>query len=325
MKGSKNNKKDEGSSHIKSEPYEPDDSFGKIMKGVLWAVVGVFIAGFSAFFLLLGAAWGRPLRIKGKQVHAKLTKGNQWTRGEMPDATKLDAATRDALEALWLHDAQKEHASVPAFSRISWLLVSVGAPADLVEWSHRAAIEEIEHTQLCFALAQGYSNSNCSYTVKPMPELLSGGLDLKEDALIVLAKESLSDGCQLEDFNADVAAACAEVCEERVTRNVLKQIALEERSHAEFSWKLLEWTLEQSPHQVRKAIEQTVINLEKYKRPTAYSWDKKRLIQKADAELLLKHGRLDDKQWGDIWDQRLLKTNQRLSQLLDLEVVNKQA
>ena len=273
----------------------------------------------------MGASWGRPLRIKGKQVHADLIKGSDWTRGEMPDAKKLDSATRDALEALWLHDAQKEHASVPAFSRISWLLVSVGAPAEIVEWSHRAAIEEIEHTQLCFALAQGYSNSNTSYTVKPMPELLSGGLDLKDDALIVLAKESLSDGCQLEDFNADVAAACSDVCEERVTRNVLKQIALEERSHAEFSWKVLEWTLEQSPNQVRKSIEQTLIDLKKYKRPTAYSWDIKRLIQKASPEMLLKHGRLDDKVWGEIWDQRLIETQQRLSELLDLDIVQKQA
>ena len=38
---------------------------------------------------------------------------------------------RAALEALWLHDAQKEHASVPAFSRISWMLAAVGAPADV--------------------------------------------------------------------------------------------------------------------------------------------------------------------------------------------------
>ena len=302
-----------------------DSTFGKIFTGFIWSIVGVVIAGITGFFLLLGAAWGRPLRIHGKQVQADLTKGSQWTRGEKPEVSHLDMATRDALEALWLHDAQKEHASVPAFSRISWLLVSVGAPAELVEWSHRAAIEEIEHTQLCFALAQGYSNSESSYTVKAMPELLAGGLDLKEDALIVLAKESLSDGCQLEDFNADVAAACSEACEERVTKNVLNQIALEERSHAEFSWKLLEWTLEQDPIQVGKVIEQTYINLKKYKRPTAYSWDIKRLINAANAELLLKHGRLDDKQWGKIWNERLIKTEQRLSQLVNLNPARKQA
>jgi len=36
--------------------------------------------------------------------------------------------------------------------------------------------------------------------------------------LEVLAEESLEDGCLLEDFNADVAAACAEVCRDPATR-----------------------------------------------------------------------------------------------------------
>ena len=301
------------------------DTVSKVLIGFVWAFIGIVIAGILGFFALMGAAWGRPLRVKGKQVHAELQKGNSWTRGEMPDITGLDTATRDALEALWLHDAQKEHASVPAFSRISWLLTAVGAPADLMEWSHRAAIEEIEHTQLCFALAQGYSNSGQSYTVKPMPNLLDGGLDLKEDALLVLAKESLTDGCQLEDYNADVATACAEICKDRVTRNVLKQITLEERSHAEFSWKLLQWTLEQNPQEVSKAIKDCYKNLEKYKRPTAYSWDKKRLINKADAQQLFNHGRLPDEKWEEIWDKRMLKTKKRLNELLEYSTSLKRA
>lgn len=291
------------------------NTLATIIYGFVGVLIGLVLTAIAGFFVLLGAAWGRPLRVNGKQVHAKLKKGNDWTRGEMPDTTNLDNATREALEALWLHDAQKEHASVPAFSRISWLLASVGAPADLLEWSHRAAIEEIEHTQLCFALAQGYSNSGISYTVKAMPELLSGGLDLKEDALLVLANESLADGCQLEDFNADVASACAQVCEERVTRNVLKQIALEERSHAEFSWKLLEWTYQQKPDAIGIAIKKAFTNLESYKRPTAMSWKIKRIVKKANQQLLLKHGRLQDEQWGEIWDKRLVLTKIRLNKL----------
>jgi len=294
---------------------EEKSTLATIIYGFVGVLIGLVLTAIAGFFALMGAAWGRPLRVNGKQVHAKLIKGNDWTRGEMPDTTNLDNATRDALEVLWLHDAQKEHASVPSFSRISWLLASVGAPADLLEWSHRAAIEEIEHTQLCFALAQGYSTSGISHTVKAMPELLSGGLDLKEDALLVLAKESLADGCQLEDFNADVASACAQVCEERVTRNVLKQIALEERSQAEFSWKLLEWTCQQRPNAIGNTIKKAIASLETYKRPTAMSWKIKRIVEKANQQLLLKHGRLQDEQWGEIWDNRLVETKIRLNKL----------
>ncbi len=312
----------------KKEKSNSSKITGAIAKGFMWSLVSIVVMGAMYIIGIIlivasGGSWGRPLRVKGKQVHAELSNGNDWTRGEKPDVAGLDKNTRDVLEALWLHDAKKEHASVPAFSRISWMLVAVGAPADLVEWSHRAAIEEIEHTQLCFALAQGYANSGQSKTVKPMPFLLKGGLDLKEDALLVLAKESLEDGCQLEDYNADVAAACALVCKERVTKNVLKQIALEERSHAEFSWKLLEWTLAVRPQDVTVAIKKAYKNLENYKRPTAVSWDKKHLLKKADTQQLLNHGRIPDEQWARIWDERLLKTKQRLDNLLDSQAKQK--
>jgi hypothetical protein len=43
-----------------------------------------------------------------------------------------------------------------------------------------------------------------------MPDLLVGALDVQGDPLARLATESLTDGCLLEDFNADVAGACEE-------------------------------------------------------------------------------------------------------------------
>jgi hypothetical protein len=219
---------------------------------------------------------------------------------------------------LWLHDAQKEHASVPAFSRISWILTAAGAPAYLIEWSHRAAIEEIEHTRLCFALAAGYGR--VSHGVKPMPQLLRGGLDVEKDPLITLAKESLSDGCQLEDFNADVAAACARICEEPVTKSVLMQIAREERSHADFSWSLLAWTLNQNPNLIRPEIEKTLANLDNYQRPTAVGHNKINIVAAADPIQLRKHGRLSDLEWGRLWQTRLSITKERIEKLLTIKL-----
>ncbi len=271
-------------------------------------VVGFFVA-------TGGPGWGRPLRIRGRQLHPELREGSDWTRGLQPDPTGLDEATRHALESLWLHDAQKEHASVPAFSRIAWMLAAVGAPAELMEWSHRAALEEIEHTRLCFALAAGYSGR--SHTVEPMPDLLLGGLDEKANPLLTLAVESLSDGCQLEDFNADVAAACAEVCQEPVTRTVLELIAREERTHADFSWALLEWLLERSRDTVQPAIEKSLAELNNYPRPTAVGWKKRPMVARADPEQMLKHGRLPDERWRELWDIRLVETRLRVQSLLE--------
>jgi hypothetical protein len=283
--------------------------------GVLGSLSG-WILGMFGYVLGsgVGGAWGRPLRVRGRQLHPELREGSDWTRGERPDPSRLDEHTRRALEALWLHDAQKEHASVPAFSRISWMLAAVGAPAELMEWSHRAALEEIDHTRLCFALAAGYAGR--SHTVEAMPDLLIGGLDISESPIAVLTTESVSDGCQLEDFNADVAAACAAVCEEPVTRAVLEQIAREERSHADFSWALLSWLLEHDRATVAPAIEQALAELERYPRPTAVGADKRRLVLRADDTLLRAHGRLPDRRWAEIWDTRLGETRARAAALL---------
>jgi len=288
---------------------EPDArglALGSILSAPLALAAG-------AIPFIAGAAWGRPLRIKGRQLHPDLREGSDWTRGDRPDVSALDEPTRRALAALWLHDAQKEHASVPAFSRISWMLAAVGAPADLMEWSHRAALEEIEHTRLCFALAAGYGGK--SHSVQAMPDLLLGGLDASADPIVTLATESLSDGCQLEDYNADVARACALACEEPVTRAVLQRIAREERSHADFSWALLKWLLERSPEKVRPAIEKTLADLGHFRRPTAVGWDKKPIVALADPVQMLRHGRLPDEKWGELWEMRLRETRRRLREL----------
>lgn len=262
-----------------------------------------------------GGAWGRPLRVRGKQLHPTLTAGSDWTRGARPDPSGLDEATRRALEALWLHDAQKEHASVPAFSRVSWLLAAAGAPAELLEGAHRAALEEIEHTRLCFALAAGYSGR--SFSVEPMPDLVVGGMDVRGDPRVLLAVESLKDGCLLEDFNADVAAACALVCSEPVTRGVLELIAREERSHADFSWAVVEFLLQRDRQVVDGPLRRALTELEAYPRPTAVSRAALKLVAKADVNTLRAHGRLGDDEWATLWDLRLGATRTRMKACLD--------
>lgn len=296
----------------------PGSGIAAIILGPLFMLGAPVMWVLGLFTLTGGGAWGRPLRIRGQQRHPSLRAGSDWTQGARPSPAGLDEPTRAALEALWLHDAQKEHASVPAFSRISWLLAAVGAPADLMAWSHRAALEEIEHTRRCFALAAGYAGR--SHSVEPMPELLLGGLDLKADPRAVLAAESLADGCQLEDFNADVAAACARVCAEPVTRAVLEQIAAEERSHAEFSWALVAWLLQRDRPHVEAALREALAGLARYPRPTAVSADKRALVAAADPAALLRHGRLPDARWAEIWDARMLATTARITSLLAGEV-----
>jgi hypothetical protein len=261
-----------------------------------------------------GAAWGRPLRIRGKLVHPRLMKGADWASHEKPDTNGLDPTSAKAIEALWLHDAQKEHASVPAFSRLSWQLIGVGAPPELVTAAHQAALEEIDHARKCFALARAFGGS--ASTAAPMPELLVSPLGIRGNAYAHLALESLSDGCVLEDFNAAVAAACAEACVESVTKTVLEQIAREEASHAEISWRIIEFCLEREPDEVARQLHRSLKSLAKMARPTAVSAINKSLVAAADVTALRRFGRLPDSEWELIWNVRLLLSKQRLSAML---------
>ena len=279
--------------------------------------VGILLAVFMQALGegMAGGAWGRPLRVRGRILHPALLAGSDWTRGSRPSTAGLDPATCAALEALWLHDAQKEHASVPAFARISWLLAAVGGPAELVEGAHRAAAEEIDHARRCFALAAGYGGR--SHSAEPMPDLLRGGLDMRGDPLVHLAVESLEDGCLLEDFNADVAAACEAACEERATKDVLARIAREERSHAEFSWDLLRWLVARGGSRVSRAIERRAATLDGVKRPSAVSAEKATLVAAADPVKMRLHGRLADAEWAALWDARVESTRRRARALLE--------
>lgn len=272
--------------------------------GAVGGFVGTVLGAYAG-----GGGWGRPLRVRGRQLHPELRLGSDWTDGLRPDPTALDAATARALEALWLPDAQKEHASVPAFARVSWLLAAAGAPAELLAWSHRAGLEEIEHAQRCFALAAGYGGR--THTVEPMPELLVGGLDADGDVFALLVREGLADGCLLEGFNADVAGEGAAVCEDPATRAVLVQIAREERSHADLSWAIVRWALAHGGERAADAARRAIDGLGSCRRPTAVSRHKQALVQAADPAALLRHGRLPDARWAELWHERLRATEQR--------------
>jgi hypothetical protein len=261
---------------------------------------------------------GRPLRIQGNSVAGEICReeGIRWAKGQRPDSSQLDEPTRVALEALWLQDARGEHASIPAFSRISWQLAMLGAPPELLEWAHKAALEEIGHAQLCFAIAEGYGN--CSYSVQPIPEMWQGGFDLTDDPIELMVSETLFDGCLIEGFSAHLAAAAHMQCKDPAILAALEKIAGEEKSHTAFSWALLEWLLERYPVKVRAIVQSALPDLELYRRPRAVDGDLAYLVMLADQQLLIEHGKLPDEQWQAIWASHMEDTKQKLEQLVSI-------
>ena len=270
------------------------------------------VSGCISFSLLPG----RPLKIDNEPICAEVCvdEKSNWARGPHPDTTHLDDATRVALEALWLQDALGEHASIPAFSRISWQLAMVGAPPELLERAHKAALDEINHARLSFAIAEGYGGR--SYSVQPIPKMQKGGFDLTNSPIEEMITETIFDGCLVEGFFAKTASIAAAQCQEPATRAVLEQIARDELSHAVFSWELLEWLLQQYPTQVRTIIENSCDALKTYPRPILMSKTVEPLVKKANPESLIAHGRIPEEQWLQIWSDHRQDMQHRLKELL---------
>jgi hypothetical protein len=172
----------------------------------------------------------------------------------MPDLTLVDPRERLLLGEAWLLAARMEHASIAAFSQLSLHLAALGAPDDLVERTHLAALDEVRHAKRCFAFARAYASR--SWTAGPLAELATSARATEPVTLERLACGSLVDGCLAEGLASDVARRGAMTAVDPVIRTALQMIAADEHAHAELAWDVLGWCLERGGRETRRAIEQ---------------------------------------------------------------------
>lgn len=297
----------------------PASSVAAVMAYGVFALLGLlgvplFLLGGALFHSGIGiAGWGRPLRVRGKMVHPSIRVGDEWTRGESPDVSALDGATRAALAAWWLQDAKKEHASVPAFSKISWQLAALGAPAELLERCHVAALEEVDHTRRCFALVAAYAGR--SSTVEAMPEL-NAAWTAPADPVVAMALDSLVDGCLTEDLNADAAGLALSRAQDPAVRGVVERITRDERSHAELAWEIVAWCVRQGGARVADAVRAELDRLPQ-RGPIPYDDTVGALVAQANPAQLLAHGRVPMEDWPGLYQRRRAMTIARVRALLD--------
>lgn len=199
-----------------------------------------------------GCQVGRPFLVDEQPRLAAACSRADWRRaGRSPahwdvgDEAVADAL-RDAVARGWTDQALMEHASVAAFARFSLQLLSLGAPADLVQDAARAMHDEIEHARGCFELASRHSGTE----VGPGPLALEGALDATGMTAIVLG--TIAEGCVGETVASLEAAEAAELCEDADTRALLVRIAADEMRHAELAWRFVAWSLAQGDSALRR-------------------------------------------------------------------------
>jgi hypothetical protein len=191
---------------------------------------------------------GRPLRDEsGEVVVAPIVS----KRGDGVATTDRERARK------WARAAQYEHASVASFARFSLELMALGAPASLVRRAHEAALDEIAHAELAFALASSFGGRGVGPGCLPLDGCTTGEVSPSSVALA-----TLRDGCISETIAALDAVANAPEAATEAEREAIERIAEDEQRHAELAFATLAWLVEAHGEPVRSALTDAIDALE---------------------------------------------------------------
>jgi hypothetical protein len=202
------------------------------------------------------AAFAAPRRGEAAGSGARARAGG-WTDegGKTPDLAALTPSERARLAATWTRDGLLEHASVASFGRFALELMAAGAPADLVDLAHRAALDEIRHARLCLGLASAYAGE----VIEPARFPFGGRVDIEDD-LAAIAARAASEGCVGETLAAVLAAEQHAAAKDEAVRGVLAVIAEDEARHAELAWRAVAWACRAGGERVRRAVGEAIEN-----------------------------------------------------------------
>jgi hypothetical protein len=223
-------------------------------ESIVMIIGNLVMAGFGmliAYVSTVGFSRGRQLRRFGRVLLPDLRPSPDWATPEMA----LSAESAPAgLAAQWRENGKTEHASVAAFARLTLDLMALGAPPALIASANRDALDEIRHTELCFAIARGFDGKSVSPGPFPQAQRVATLPRSRTLALAKLAVDSLVDGALHEGVSARIIAKLGQRCEVPAIRAALKEIAADEGRHAAHGWTVVAWCLEQGGRPVGHAL-----------------------------------------------------------------------
>lgn len=284
---------------------------GSPIGGTILTLMGTATMGFVGWLVYVidhtNFSKGRVLRLKGRARVARRALGDGWADDAVPRLEGLTPWQRSVLGEAWMYSAGMEHASIPAFAKLSLKLSSLGAPSELLEDCHLAALDEVRHARRCFALARAYSGLPWSAGAipelgqeRPQPSHLDEG-----DAWSRLVRGSLLDGCLGEGLAASVAAEASARASDPVVRETLAVIAEDEGRHAELAWDIIAFALERGGGKARQALRQAVDALETQRTPELPN------IPGVDEAFLSSNGVLPQSELGRLMDACVQRTRER--------------
>lgn len=176
-----------------------------------------------------------------------------WERLPQFDPDTLAPPARAWNADRWVQAAQMEHASIASFARFALQLIAVGAPPLLLAGAHQAAIDEVHHTRMSFALASRLLGRAVGPGPLPLPSDVLGAADL-----VSVAAETAADGCVGESIAAAEARAAADEAREPAVAAALTAIGRDEEAHAALAWSFVGWAVRTGGPAVAAAVRHSV-------------------------------------------------------------------
>ena len=155
------------------------------------------------------------------------------------DTERLSSDARRWAGERWARRAQMEHASIASFAKFSLQLVMVAAPPSLLADAHRAAVDEIHHARVSFAVASRLLGQ----PLGPGPVDLDGDV-VGERTLAAVAAETMRDGCVGETLAVAEAREAGERAADPAIRHAMSCLHRDEQRHAELAWRFAAWAAE---------------------------------------------------------------------------------
>ena len=195
-------------------------------------------------------AVGRPFLVEGAQRLAATAARDDWSELTLlPRLVDLDATLSAQLAEQWTRVALMEHASIAAFARFTLQLMSLAAPASLIERATAAMVDETRHAKACFAVASSYASAPLG------PGRLAVERSLDESSLTEIVLNTIREGCVGETLAAIEVREAAEHALDPDLRELLLSISQDETRHAELAYRFVSWAIVVGGPELKRAVQ----------------------------------------------------------------------
>ena len=152
---------------------------------------------------------------------------------EGPLVDQLTDEVRQALAQRWIEVAMLEHSSVASFARFTLQLMNLGAPAELLAETQRAAGDEVSHAQNAFHIASTYLGEQVGPGSLPLDQVLIS-TDVSEIMNGLIEEACFGETLGVAEVNESISRTV-----DPYVRAHLTQVSEDETRHAALAWRTL--------------------------------------------------------------------------------------